>query len=147
MIQATYPAAIYGRQGAYGVVFPDFVGCVSAGDTIAHAATMAQEALQLHVDGLVEDGDPMPAPSRPTLEKVAAMFDDAADPAGDGWVKLIDVTIDVPDRIETVPLRVKADLVQRIAELAETTASKIDSRRFIEEAVEHEIERYRKSAA
>lgn len=146
MSERTYAAAICGREGNYGVVFPDFLGCVSAGDTLDDAEAMAREALQLHVEGMVEDGELLPAPSRPTLKQVAAEFDDLDDPIDEEWVKLIDVTIDVPDRVDTVPVRVKADLVQRIADLAESTARQIDSRRFIEQAVEHEIERFRKSA-
>lgn len=51
------------RQGpgeSIGVEFPDFPGCISAGDTIEEAHRMATEALQLHVSGMREDGDPLP---------------------------------------------------------------------------------------
>ena len=146
MSKATYSAAICGRDGNFGVVFPDFIGCVSAGDTLVEVTAMAHEALQLHVDGMIDDGDPLPVRSSPTLEQVAAMFDDPDDPTNEEWVGLIDVTVDVDIR-NTIPLRVKADLVERIAELAAVTSTQIDSRQFIEDAVEHEIERYRKSAA
>jgi predicted RNase H-like HicB family nuclease len=46
----------------YGVEFPDFPGCVTAGRTLDEARTMAEEALALHLAGLVEDGEKVPAP-------------------------------------------------------------------------------------
>lgn len=57
-------------RSEYGVSFPDFPGCVTAGATIDEAKGLAQEALQFHVDGMIEDGDRIPSPS--TLEDVLA---------------------------------------------------------------------------
>ncbi len=47
----------------YCVYFPDLPGCVTAGRTIEETREMAAEALALHLDGLAEDGDEIPAPS------------------------------------------------------------------------------------
>jgi predicted RNase H-like HicB family nuclease len=47
----------------YGVDFPDFPGCVTAGHTLDEARRMAAEALALHVEGMAEDGEPIPEPS------------------------------------------------------------------------------------
>jgi predicted RNase H-like HicB family nuclease len=47
----------------YGVSFPDFPGCVTAGSTLDDARVMAAEALTFHIDGMTEDGDPIPEPS------------------------------------------------------------------------------------
>jgi len=52
----------------YGVSFPDFPGCVSAGSTMDEVRAMAEEALSFHVAGMIEDGDPVPEPS--SLETV-----------------------------------------------------------------------------
>lgn len=52
----------------YGVDFPDFPGCITAGSTLDEAIRMANEALPFHVRGMREDGDPIPAPS--SLEAV-----------------------------------------------------------------------------
>lgn len=46
----------------FGVSFPDFPGCISAGETLAEAAALAQEALLAHIELMVEDGDPIPEP-------------------------------------------------------------------------------------
>lgn len=48
----------------FGVEFPDFPGCITAGVTLEDARRMATEALLLHVEGLIEDGNPIPEPSR-----------------------------------------------------------------------------------
>lgn len=55
-------------ESDFGVDFPDFPGCVSAGRTLDEARQMAQEALDLHVEGMIEDGEPLPEPS--SLESV-----------------------------------------------------------------------------
>ncbi len=51
------------RRSDYGVSFPDFPGCITAGRTLEEARRMAVEALALHVEGLLEDGETLPDPS------------------------------------------------------------------------------------
>jgi predicted RNase H-like HicB family nuclease len=47
----------------FGVSFPDFPGCVTIGRTLKEARRMAAEALALHLSGMIEDGEVVPAPS------------------------------------------------------------------------------------
>jgi predicted RNase H-like HicB family nuclease len=47
----------------YGVSFPDFPGVVTAGRDLDEARAMAEEALALHIDGLIDDGEAVPEPS------------------------------------------------------------------------------------
>ena len=47
----------------YGVSFPDFPGCISAGRTLDEAKNMALEALTGHIEVMREAGLPVPAPS------------------------------------------------------------------------------------
>ena len=47
----------------YGVTVPDLPGCFSAGRTPEEAIAMVQEAIELHLEGLVEDGEPLPSPA------------------------------------------------------------------------------------
>jgi predicted RNase H-like HicB family nuclease len=69
---ANYIALIHkDAESDYGVSFPDLPGCVTAGGTLDEARAMAEEALALHVDGLVEDGEPIPEPS--SLDEVMAV--------------------------------------------------------------------------
>ena len=51
------------KNSDYGVSFPDFPGCVTAGSTLEEARRMAVEALAFHVDGMREDGEAIPKPS------------------------------------------------------------------------------------
>lgn len=62
-----YIALIHKEPGSdYGVSFPDFPGCVTAGADLDAARGMAEEALAFHVEGMAEEGEPLPEPS--TLE-------------------------------------------------------------------------------
>jgi predicted RNase H-like HicB family nuclease len=60
-----YPIAIESGDArhAYGVVVPDLPGCFSAGDTLDEAMTNAQEAILLHLEGLLDEGKPFPKAS------------------------------------------------------------------------------------
>ena len=64
-----YPVAIEigDKKRSYGVVVPDLVGCYSAGETIDKALENAEEAIALHIDGLLDDNEKVPMPS--TIEK------------------------------------------------------------------------------
>jgi len=44
----------------YGVVVPGLPGCFSAGGTAEEAMTNAKEAIELHLEGMVEDGLDVP---------------------------------------------------------------------------------------
>jgi predicted RNase H-like HicB family nuclease len=61
------------KGGDYGISFPDFPGCISAGSTLDETQEMGKAALAFHVRGMIEDGDPIPGPS--TLETVMANAD------------------------------------------------------------------------
>ncbi|MBM3536374.1 MAG: hypothetical protein FJX55_00890 [Alphaproteobacteria bacterium] len=45
------------RKNDFGVSFPDFPGCVTAGSTLQEAADMAAEALELHIEGMTVRGN------------------------------------------------------------------------------------------
>jgi predicted RNase H-like HicB family nuclease len=64
-----YPAQIEEGPSSFGIWFVDLPGCVSAGDTIAQALEGANEALALHIAGMLEDGDKLPEPSEPKVEQ------------------------------------------------------------------------------
>ncbi len=42
----------------YGVSFPDFPGCITAGSTLEEAKEMAAEALSFHIAGTTENRSP-----------------------------------------------------------------------------------------
>ena len=49
-------------DSVFGVSFPDFPGCISAGDSLDEALLNASEALQGHVQMMEADGDRVPGP-------------------------------------------------------------------------------------
>jgi predicted RNase H-like HicB family nuclease len=48
----------------FGVSFPDFPGCVTAGKSLDEASRKAPEALAFHIAGMIEDGEKIPKPSK-----------------------------------------------------------------------------------
>jgi predicted RNase H-like HicB family nuclease len=54
----------------YGVSFPDFPGCITAGRSLEEAKNMAVEALGGHVEEMLAAGEAIPAPS--SLDTVMA---------------------------------------------------------------------------
>lgn len=58
------------KDSAFGVSFPDFQGCITAGDTMEEAKDNAIAALNFHIEGMIEDGNDIPAPS--TLDAIYA---------------------------------------------------------------------------
>ena len=54
----------------FGVIFPDFPGCVTAGKTLDDARRMAAEALEFHIDGMLQDRESIPEPT--SLETIMA---------------------------------------------------------------------------
>ena len=79
------------RKSDYGVSFPDFPGCITAGITLEEARRMAVEALAFHIEGITEDGEAIPQPS--SLDQLAK------DPAMKGAVAFL-VTVDIEEKSE-----------------------------------------------
>ena len=99
----------------FGVDFPDFPGCVSAGDTLDEARRMAQEALELHVGGMVEDGEKLPAAS--SLEAIMTNPENA-----DAVAFLVNLP-DPADRAVRVNITLPERLLRRIDERAKNRSA------------------------
>ena len=63
MRNAEYLAVLEKSSDGYGVFFPDLPGCISYGSNLKSAKINAEEALKLHITGMEEDNDLVPAPS------------------------------------------------------------------------------------
>lgn len=60
-----YPIVIHkDKDSDYGVTVPDLSGCFSAGKTLDEALAMAKEAIEFHMEELIESGQPVPKPKR-----------------------------------------------------------------------------------
>lgn len=49
--------------GGYGAWSPDLPGCVALSRDFDECVTLMGEAIQMHLDGMREDGDPIPVPT------------------------------------------------------------------------------------
>jgi len=68
-----YAIVIEKAAGNYSAYVPDLPGCVATGTTIEEVEVEIREAIEFHLDGLKEDGLPIPQPvSRVEYVDVAA---------------------------------------------------------------------------
>jgi predicted RNase H-like HicB family nuclease len=58
-----YAIVIEKAQGNYSAYVPDLPGCVATGATVVELEAEIREAIAFHVEGLREDGLPVPSPS------------------------------------------------------------------------------------
>ncbi|MCW5658464.1 MAG: type II toxin-antitoxin system HicB family antitoxin [Burkholderiaceae bacterium] len=58
-----YAIVIEKAEGNYSAYVPDLPGCVATGATVVEVESQIREAIAFHVEGLREDGVPIPAPS------------------------------------------------------------------------------------
>jgi predicted RNase H-like HicB family nuclease len=58
-----YAIVVERADGNYAAYVPDLPGCVANGDTRAEVEAAIKEAIEMHLEGLAEDGRPIPEPS------------------------------------------------------------------------------------
>ena len=58
-----YAIVIEKAGGNYSAYVPDLPGCVATGETVEATERLLREAIEIHVQGLAEDGLPVPEPS------------------------------------------------------------------------------------
>jgi predicted RNase H-like HicB family nuclease len=109
---ANYIAVVHkDPKSDFGVSFPDFPGCITAGSSIDEAKDMAHDALSLHVKGLLEDGDTIPSPSK--LEDIMD------DPVYSDAAAILVVTVsEAKPRSVRVNITVPEDMLRRIDAIA-----------------------------
>jgi predicted RNase H-like HicB family nuclease len=57
-----YAVVIEQGEAGFGAYVPDVPGCVAAADTREEVVRLIQGAIEFHIEGLKEDGEPIPAP-------------------------------------------------------------------------------------
>lgn len=120
-----YPAVIEKEpESDFGVSFPDFPGCVTAGNTLEGALAAAKEALALHLDGLLEDGDPLPNPSPPAPLLLDAM-NRPVDPRRGEVYTLIEVR--VPGRAKRINITLDDALLAQIDSETDNRSAFLDA--------------------
>jgi len=58
-----YLVVIEKGETSYGAYVPDLPGCIAAADSEAEVRQLIKEAIEFHIDGLREDGQPVPPPT------------------------------------------------------------------------------------
>jgi len=105
---ANYIAVVHkDPKSDFGVSFPDFPGCITVGSSIDEAKDMANEVLSLHIKGMLEDGENLPAPSK--LEDIID------DPDYSGAVAILVVSVSkAKPRSVRVNITVSEDMLRKI---------------------------------
>jgi predicted RNase H-like HicB family nuclease len=58
-----YVVIVEKGETSYGAYVPDLPGCVAVGETREEAMRLIREAIEFHLEGLREDGRPVPPPT------------------------------------------------------------------------------------
>jgi len=127
-----FPAFVHkDPKSDYGISFPQFSGCVTAGETLEEALRLAEEALQFHIDGLLEDGDEIPPP----FEFTAALAESKKQRAG-----LVFITAQIPGKAKRINITLEETLLSLVDSKAEKRGMSRSAflaegaRRFLEES-------------
>lgn len=95
----------------YGISFPDFHGCVSAGSTVAEARALGSQALHFHMDAMVESGQAIPDPS----DIDEAMLDEGAK----GVFLITDVEVIPPAKTVRINITIREDQLSMVDSYAQ----------------------------
>jgi predicted RNase H-like HicB family nuclease len=64
-----YAVVIEEGPTSFGAYVPDLPGCIAVAETLAEVQRLIREAIEFHIEGLREHGDPVPPPTS-TMEYV-----------------------------------------------------------------------------
>jgi predicted RNase H-like HicB family nuclease len=63
MAMTRYMVVVERGETSWGAHVPDLPGCVAVGETREEVLRLIREAIEFHIDGLRQDGLPVPTPS------------------------------------------------------------------------------------
>lgn len=58
-----YGVVIEKGSNNYSAYVPDLPGCIATGESIDEVETLIRDGIRFHIEGLIEDGLPVPQPS------------------------------------------------------------------------------------
>jgi len=58
-----YLVVVEKGPSSFGAYVPDLPGCIAAGDSKDEVLSLIRDAIELHLEGLKEEGQPIPVPS------------------------------------------------------------------------------------
>jgi len=109
-------ALVHGKPGAYGISFPDFPGCIAGGDSVDETLRRGRDALDFHVESMMEVGEPLPK-----IRDIAEIKADPeyADDFADAMVAVVDA--EIPAKAVRVNISIDERLLDRIDRAAQAT--------------------------
>ncbi len=134
-----YQAPGDGADDGWDVIFPDFPGCISQGDTLLDAVKNGKEALALHIEGMVAEGLALPDEAR-------------ANEAEPAWVRDIKMQspvypfleMEVPGRSTRINITMDEALINRLDAAASSEGTTRSG--FLAQAVREKLQRSRENA-
>jgi predicted RNase H-like HicB family nuclease len=63
-----YAVVVEKGPNNYSAYVPDLPGCISTGKTLEEIKANIREAVELHLEGMIEDGLPIPEPTSVVIE-------------------------------------------------------------------------------
>ena len=58
-----YMVVVERGEMSWGAHVPDLQGCIAVGESREEVLRLIREAIEFHIDGLKQDGQPVPTPS------------------------------------------------------------------------------------
>jgi predicted RNase H-like HicB family nuclease len=101
-------------KATYGAIVPDLPGCFAAGDTLDEVLQQVEEAILLHLESLLDAGEPIP-------EATAAECH-ARDPEYSGWIRAV-VDVDLA-KIQGPARRINVTIPARVLHKIDAAAAR-----------------------
>lgn len=67
-----YTIVVEKAENNYSAYVPYLLGCVATGDTVEETEREIHEAIEFHIEGLIEDGLPVPQPAMYSRRKIGS---------------------------------------------------------------------------
>ena len=113
-----FPVVLHTDDGVrYGVIVPDLPGCFSAGDTFDEALDSVREAIELHLERLIEEGGDVPVPRAIAAHRANPDF-------ADGVWAAVDIDVSrYEGKAEEINITIPRRLLVKIDEYAKSHGS------------------------
>jgi predicted RNase H-like HicB family nuclease len=111
-------AFIHEENNVFGISFPDFAGCISTADTIDDVVLRGQQALALHISGIIEDGETLPIlRSLSSIRACSTLKSELLDAI------IVAIPIDFPSKAIRVNITIEERLLERVDRAAKASGA------------------------
>jgi predicted RNase H-like HicB family nuclease len=111
-------AFIHEENNVFGISFPDFAGCISTADTIDNAILRGQQALALHILGMIEDGETLPVLRSLTRIQACPLLKNELKNA-----VIVAIPMDFPSKAVRVNITIEERLLERVDRAAKASGT------------------------